>query len=95
MCKLVDSPASFLINQGVMPTLQERRLGYHSRLPIGSRTRNLQILDPVYKPLRCLGDIYHISYTRVYTIRIYHAICQGIYHGIYHIVYDMVYTMIS
>jgi hypothetical protein len=29
--KLGDSPANFLINRGVMATLQERRLGYHSR----------------------------------------------------------------
>jgi hypothetical protein len=29
--KLGDSPANLLINQGVMATLQERRLGYHSR----------------------------------------------------------------
>jgi hypothetical protein len=29
--KLGDSPANFLINQRVVATLQERRLGYHSR----------------------------------------------------------------
>jgi hypothetical protein len=29
--KLGDSPANSLISQGFMATLQERRLGYHSR----------------------------------------------------------------
>jgi hypothetical protein len=41
---------------------QPRGYGHTTRatpgvsLPSGSRTRNLQILDPAYKPLRCSGD---------------------------------------
>jgi hypothetical protein len=39
-----------------MATLQERRLAYHSQAgDTPKRTRNLQILDPVFKPLRCSG----------------------------------------
>jgi hypothetical protein len=49
-----------LINQGVMATLQKRRLGYHS-LPSGSRTRNLRILDPAYRPIRYGGIYAHIK----------------------------------
>jgi hypothetical protein len=49
-----------LINQGVMATLQKRRLGYHS-LPSGSQTRNLRILDPAYRPIRYGGIYAHIK----------------------------------
>ena len=41
---------------------QPRGYGHTTRatpgvsLPSGSRTRNLRILDPEYKPLRCSGD---------------------------------------
>jgi hypothetical protein len=48
---------------------QPRGYGHTTRatpgvsLPSGSRTRNLRILDPAYKPLRCSGDtpITHFS----------------------------------
>jgi hypothetical protein len=42
--KLGDSPANLLINQGVMATLQERRLGYHSRAGLEPGTSGFSTL---------------------------------------------------
>jgi hypothetical protein len=42
--KLGDSPANLLINQGVMATLQERRLGYHSRAGLEPGTSRFSTL---------------------------------------------------
>ena len=42
--KLGDSPANFLINRGVMATLQERRLGYHSRAGLEPGTSRFSTL---------------------------------------------------
>jgi hypothetical protein len=42
--KLGDSPANLLINQGVMATLQERRLGYHSRAGLKPGTSGFSTL---------------------------------------------------
>jgi hypothetical protein len=42
--KLGDSPAIFLINRGVMATLQERRLGYHSRAGLEPGTNGFSTL---------------------------------------------------
>jgi hypothetical protein len=52
--KLGDSPANLLINQGGYG--HTTRVPPGVSLPSGSRTRNLQILDPAFKPLRCSGD---------------------------------------
>jgi hypothetical protein len=52
--KLGDSPANLLINQGGYGHITRAPPGVS--LPSGSRTRNLQILDPAFKPLRCSGD---------------------------------------
>jgi hypothetical protein len=52
--KLGDSPANLLINEGGYGHTTRAPPGVS--LPSGSRTRNLQILDPVFKPLRCSGD---------------------------------------
>jgi hypothetical protein len=51
---LGDSPANLLINQGGYGHTTRAPPGVS--LPSGSRTRNLQILDPAFKPLRCSGD---------------------------------------
>ncbi len=42
--KLGDFPANLLINQGVMATLQERRLGYHSRAGLEPGTSRFSTL---------------------------------------------------
>jgi hypothetical protein len=42
--KLGDSPANLLINQGVVATLQERRLGYHSRVGLEPGTSGFSTL---------------------------------------------------
>jgi hypothetical protein len=41
--KFGESPANSLINQGVMATLQERRLGYHSRAILEPKTSGFLI----------------------------------------------------
>jgi hypothetical protein len=61
--KLGDSPANLLINQGGYGHTTRALPGVS--LPSGSRTRNLQTLDPAFKPLRCSRDViilYHIMY---------------------------------
>jgi hypothetical protein len=52
--QLGNSPANLLINQGGYGHTTREPPGVS--LPSGSRTRNLQILDPAFKPLRCSGD---------------------------------------
>jgi hypothetical protein len=52
--KLGDSPANLLINQGDYGHTTRAPPG--ASLPSGSRARNLRILDPAFKPLRCSGD---------------------------------------
>jgi hypothetical protein len=58
--KLGDSPANLLINQGGYGHTTRAPPG--ASLPSGFRTRNLQILDPAFKPLRCSGDKHLTSF---------------------------------
>jgi hypothetical protein len=51
-----DTPANSLVNQGGYGHTTRAPPGVS--LPSGSRARNLQILDPAFKPLRCSGDTY-------------------------------------
>jgi hypothetical protein len=50
--KLGDSPANLLINRGVMTTLQERRLGYHSRAGLEPGTSRFSTLRINYYAAR-------------------------------------------
>jgi hypothetical protein len=51
--KLGDFPANLLINQGVMATLHERRLGYHSRSGLEPGTSGFLTLCVNYYATRC------------------------------------------
>jgi hypothetical protein len=56
--KLGDSPANLLINQGVMATLQERRLGYHSRAGLEPGTSGFSTLRINHYAARGIQRIY-------------------------------------
>jgi hypothetical protein len=59
---LEDSPANLLINQGVMATLQERRLGYHARADLEPGTSGfstLRINHYAARGIRTLAASFH------------------------------------
>jgi hypothetical protein len=53
--KLGDSPANSLINQGVMATLQERRLGYNSQAGLEPGNSRFSTLRLNYYAARGIG----------------------------------------